>query len=190
MTKAVEHAFKIEDDEEGAATKAASLGPDGGPLVVKPRYAEALDEIEEFGEDSSWLDEELSDEELAALGEEDFDEDALLEEEIDLLGEDDLDGADDFSLGDDFAAGSAAEKPALAATSILSETPSAASAVVKAGARLPDGRETEDTSVEPFLGEEEDDLDIRPVPRISIHAFCETPATSELLEQAAIDRRL
>ncbi|MEQ8177998.1 MAG: AAA family ATPase [Amphiplicatus sp.] len=190
MTKAVEHAFKIEDDEEGAATKAASLGPDGGPLVVKPRYAEALDEIEEFGEDSSWLDEELSDEELAALGEEDFDEDALLEEEIDLLGEVDLDGADDFSLGDDFAAGSAAEKPALAATSILSETPSAASAVVKAGARLPDGRETEDTSVEPFLGEEEDDLDIRPVPRISIHAFCETPATSELLEQAAIDRRL
>ncbi len=182
MTKAVEHAFKIEDDEEGAATKAASLGPDGGPLVAKPRYGETLDEFDDLGGDASWLDEELSDEELAALGEEDFDEDALLEEEIDLLGEVDLDSADDFSLGDEFVAAPSAPEPA--------PPPSATSAVVKAGARLPEPSPAEDAPVASVFGEEEDDLDIRPVPRISIHAFCETPGTSDLLEKAAVDRRL
>ncbi|OFX04924.1 MAG: CtpF protein [Alphaproteobacteria bacterium RIFCSPHIGHO2_12_FULL_63_12] len=36
----------------------------------------------------------------------------------------------------------------------------------------------------------ESDDDHRPVPRISIHAFCETPDTTALLERAAVDRRL
>ena len=36
----------------------------------------------------------------------------------------------------------------------------------------------------------DDNVDHRPVPRISIHAFCETPAITALLEKAAVDRRL
>ncbi|MEE2690503.1 MAG: CtpF protein [Pseudomonadota bacterium] len=188
MTKAAEHAFSIEDDEEGAATKAASLGPDGGPLVsMKAGRREAQQETADFDEDASWLDEELSDEELAALGEEDFDEDALLDEEIDLLGEVDLDSADDFSLGADFD-----KEPVAAAPAPVAEPKPAASAgaIVKAREILPEDSEPEETAVAPISGDEEDDLDVRPVPRISIHAFCETPGTSNLLEQAAVDRRL
>ena len=82
MNKAVESAFDYEDNEEGAAKSAASLGPDGGPLVATDV---SYDAGEEALEDDSWLDEELSDEELAALSEEDFDD---LE---DLEGLDDLD---------------------------------------------------------------------------------------------------
>ena len=59
-------------------------------------------------------------------------------------------------------------------------------AVVAAQAIVPDigdmGGEITD------LGEE--DVDHRPVPRISIHAFCETPAVTALLEKASVDRRL
>ena len=38
------------------------------------------------------------------------------------------------------------------------------------------------------LGDE--DVDHRPVPRISIHAFCEAAETTQLLEKASVDRRL
>lgn len=36
----------------------------------------------------------------------------------------------------------------------------------------------------------DEEIDHRPVPRISIHAFCETPETTALLEKASVDRRL
>lgn len=186
MTKAAEQAFKIEDDEEGAASKAASLGADGGPLVaVRPRYADALDEIEEaegFSEESSWLDEELSDEELAALGEEDFGDESLLDEEIDLLGGTDSD-ADDFSIDDDLVhedLSAAVTPPAAAPPAPMARTKTA----------LPEEVREHDNAVESYNESDEDDLDVRPIPRISIHAFCETPQTSGLLEQAAVDRRL
>jgi len=54
--------------------------------------------------------------------------------------------------------------------------------------------------VEPeFASEPDDDMDLleeedakfhRPVPRITIHAFCETSRNSSILEKAAVDRRL
>jgi pilus assembly protein CpaE len=46
---------------------------------------------------------------------------------------------------------------------------------------------SEDEPVGEFAG---DEADHRPVPRISIHAFCETPGVTTILEQAAVDRRL
>jgi len=194
MTKAAEPAFKFEDDEEGAASKAASLGPDGGPLVALRGNAE---DGEGFGEDS-WLDEELSEEELAALGEEDFDEEALLEEELGLLGGPAVaGGADDFSLGDDDH-NPAASAPASAPASNAPTAPLRADrapgatkrgAVVQAPSSLPDDYE-DDASLDSYFASEEEDRDVRAIPRISIHAFCETAHTSNLLEQAALDRRL
>lgn len=192
MTKAVEPAFEYEDDEEGAAASAAKLGPDGGPLVSRKKDEDALDEIQDFEETESWLDEELSDEELAALGEEDFDESLLEEfEDDEALTEFEADesavsaDADDFSLGDDLDAPepeSAAEeiKAALAASRT-------SGAVARAETGLPEETDIGEGSVGPF---DEDDLDCRPVPRISIHAFCESPETSAILERASVDRRL
>ena len=115
MTKAVEPAFEFDDNEEGAAKSAASLGPDGGPLIA----ANVSYDDDPFGddEDASWLDEDLSDEELAALGEEDFEDEDELISELDLIKEsntsiedEDLSSlieeedlsADDFSLDDEF----------------------------------------------------------------------------------------
>jgi pilus assembly protein CpaE len=204
MIKAVEPAFNYDDDEEGAASSAARLGPDGGPLAVVKKEGDALDEIKDFDEDQSWLDEELSDEELAALGEEDFDAGALLGD----LDTDELaaieDDSNDFSLGDEFAgkaaiAPSAATAPAPKAepasrSAVRSESRSAAatakSAIVKAGETLPDDPVSESNIGEAVGDYESDDIDHRPVPRISIHAFCESPQTTAILEQAAVDRRL
>jgi pilus assembly protein CpaE len=183
MKKAAESAFAFEVDEEGVANSAARLGPDGNPLgAVKPRYRQAA-AVEEFEEDESWLDEELSDEELAALGEEDFDDEALLEEE---LGVGD---AEDFSLDDYEPApiAAAAAKPQKAQSAPRMESPApkvVGSAIVKAEEMLP-----ADEFGEP-VGAFDDDVDHRPVPRISVHVFCETPQTTALIEQAAIDRRL
>ena len=256
MTKAAESAVEF-DNEEGVAQAAASLGPDGGPLATtKVSYD---DETSLFGDDldDSWLDEELSEEELAALSEEDFSDDELLAEELGLLefdddsdtlsdveaaepavedvapaaspveisdevaeesaAEFDTDGShNDFSLDDeflspepdvieeeiaaenDFDAG-ADEDPSLEED--LAEIPddmaleavadhAGDAAVSAATASLPkevfdDG----DTGFEVSEFEDEE-VDHRPVPRIAIHAFCESPAITALLEKAAVDRRL
>ncbi|HXI88223.1 MAG TPA: AAA family ATPase [Parvularculaceae bacterium] len=199
MTKAVEPAFDYEDDEEGAAASAAKLGPDGGPLArARKKGEDALDEIKDFEEGDSWLDEELSDEELAALGEEDFDE-TLLDEDLDLgeEGEGALESAEDFGLGDDFDPASLAgvdeDAPVHAAapvpaTRVQSELRAERGAVAKATNVMPD-KSFEDLGA-PVGDFGEEEVDHRPVPRISIHAFCETPATTAILEQAAVDRRL
>lgn len=171
------------DDEEGAAGAAASLGPDGGPLMTATvRYKKAdpaaLDE-------ESWLEDELSDEELAALGDEEFDE-SLLEADLDL------DDADDFAFTpeiEDRAPAKAPElgKPAPAPEPELRASPAAATAIAVSRNAA--------TAVDDFAGDDpadygDDEDNHRPVPRISIHAFCETPETTALLERAAVDRRL
>ena len=182
---AAEEAINFADDEEGVAAGAASLGPDGGPLKeAKVRY-----QVSEDADDETWLEDELSDEELAALGEEDFD-DGLLAEELGV----DFDDAENFDLEED--APPVAEEPQpepraeprRAGRPASEEAPpvvSASVAVASASqeiAVLPDGGDVSD-----FDGGEDDH---RPVPRISIHAFCESPETTSLLERAAVDRRL
>lgn len=182
---AAEEAINFADDEEGVAAGAASLGPDGGPLKeAKVRY-----QVSEDPDDETWLEDELSDEELAALGEEDFD-DGLLAEELGV----DFDDAENFDLEED--APPVAEEPQpepraeprRAGRPASEEAPpvvSASVAVASASqeiAVLPDGGDVSD-----FDGGEDDH---RPVPRISIHAFCESPETTSLLERAAVDRRL
>lgn len=220
MTNAAETAYHSDEDEEGVAAGAASLGPDGGPTaaslnaVAQPSAGQAEDLTED---DESWLDEELSDEELAALGEEDFDEEIFLSEETaseaaaeEEFYEDDIDASfdpveeleandadytdapDDQSSGaniaanydaadldeDDFAENDGATEAAVESAGALVTAGAGASIIENGGY----GGEITD------LGEEE--VDHRPVPRISIHAFCETPATTALLEKAAVDRRL
>jgi len=204
-----------EDDEEGVAENAASLGADGGPLVAVTSDAEEFDsDLDEIidDDDESWLDEELSDEELAALGDEDFaDAEELLDEEIDAalegdvaLEDDAVEEAGEFAEEEDDANDfsyevSAEEKPDDAQDaedgvmehsenldSDAHDAGAAQSALVAAGAALPDGSAYGGEITD--LGDE--DIDHRPVPRISIHAFCESPATTALLEKAAIDRRL
>lgn len=209
MKNAAEKTHHHHDDEEGVAEGAASLGADGGPLG---EAAQELAPVEDTLEDDAWLDEELTDEELAALGEEDFDEEDFLEGEFDddidasfsdeeLAGEDLTDeelkaledDADNFDLGDfetDAAEDAVAEEPVEAAEDPMTATPEpvgeAGGALVAASGGVIDpsdlGGEITD------LGDT--DVDHRPVPRISIHAFCETPATTALIEKASVDRRI
>ncbi len=214
MKNAAEQTFHHEDDEEGVAEGAASLGADGGPVGG----GQELAEVESPLEDEAWLDEELTDEELAALGEEDFDDEDFLdidgefEDDIDAsfseddfantdLGEEDhaaLDGDDDFSAEEftaDFADESVeedvpvAEEPVeepLAAPTSSPEIAETVGALVAAGGGVLDASEFGGEVTD--LGETE--VDHRPVPRISIHAFCETPATTALIEKASVDRRI
>ncbi|MEM8935312.1 MAG: pilus assembly protein CpaE [Pseudomonadota bacterium] len=100
MKNALESAFSHEDhdDEEGVAEGAASLGPDGGPAAAGAldTLGDASDDLEaEFEDDlddlDAWLDEELSDEELAALADEDFSDIDFSDEELAAAGFD-LDG--------------------------------------------------------------------------------------------------
>lgn len=198
MTKAVEPAFGPEDEDEGVANSAASLGPDGGPIAAaKPAREIATEAGEDFSDDDAWLDEELSDEELAALGEEDFDDDALLDEDLGLLDDPDTDedaefgreelspsiedlaGIFDEETPQDFTAREAPAAPALAAPRREAGAYESARAAIE-------------TETDPVLAEigGEEEIDHRPVPRISIHAFCETPETTALLEKASVDRRL
>lgn len=185
MKKAVELAFNAEDDEEGVAQSAASLGPDGGPLVAaKRRQADALDELADL-EDESWFGDELSDEELAALGEEEFDEDALLEEELGVAPRAAIPGsADDFSM--EVPEAPVQAEPAQDARGTIAAAKPTANAVVRSTAALPE----EFDEGEPVGQYSVDAEDHRQVPRISIHAFCESPAMTALIEQAAVDRRL
>ncbi|MHA7872138.1 MAG: AAA family ATPase [Hyphococcus sp.] len=213
------------DDEEGVADGAASLGPDGGPLVSVEGDA-AGNDLDEIPEDDSWLDEELSDEELAALGEEDFDDAEFTDAELAEAEFDDAALADEGlyeeGFGEDidasFDAGfdAAAETPPASAETVSASTQFNVASSEPAEAAPPFPEETAATDAAPDgaaetagalvaasgapmepvgyggdvtdLGEE--GVDHRPVPRISIHAFCETPATTALLEKAAVDRRL
>ena len=170
MRKASKEAFDVAHDEEGAANAAASLGPDGGPLMsAKVRYVKADAAV--VDEDEAWLEDELSDEELAALGEEDFDEADLLADELGVSD------ADDFSFKPE-------PPPAAAAPAPVQKPSRPQPAAASQALAVPD-----DQSFDVAEFNESDD-DHRPVPRISIHAFCETPDTTALLERAAVDRRL
>jgi len=252
MNDAVKSAYHSDEDEEGVADGAASLGPDGGPASTRVHDQVAYD-------DETWLDEEISDEELAALGEEDFDDAGFGEEDFsaedfaeddfsagdfegEALGDDPLlneagaldnysrDGfsEDDFAEGD-FTAGDFSEEEMFeddidASFDGLEEADvdphtgpedgGAHDETMAAGARhalqqvAPARAVARGEAAEPqaqgagalvaaddvYGGEITDlgegEVDHRPVPRISIHAFCETPATTELLEKAAVDRRL
>lgn len=184
MRKASTDAFEFAHDEEGAANAAASLGPDGGPLKAsKVRYAPAGRSGQD--DDDAWLDDELSDEELAALADEDLDEDELLADELGVSD------ADDFSYEPEPEpepapapmASRKAEKPAPQAAPKAERPAPPPSHGSKAVALVDD----QSFNVAEFEDEGEDH---RPVPRISIHAFCETPDLTALLESAAVDRRL
>jgi len=183
MRKSSNEAFDVGSDEEGAANAAASLGPDGGPLLAeKVRYAKTSPEIDE---DEAWLEDELSDEELAALGEEDFD-DELLAEALDIDDED-FDDTEDFTFEPEEIAAPAAKESARAHSrteELKAERASKTEASSSQALALADDGAFELAE----FGEGEDDH--RPVPRIAIHAFCETPDTTVLLERAAVDRRL
>ncbi|GJL90997.1 AAA family ATPase [Hyphococcus sp.] len=209
MKNAAETAYQPAEDEEGVADGAASLGADGGPAAkVLQSEEEALEDdlADAFGDDDSWLNEELSDEELAALGEEDFGDDAFEDEafgaeieaafdvddelgtapvdenyEADVSGSDEVDSAfgdDDFSEELEEAAEAAPVQQALVAAdaAVNDSTNGALETQQNYGGEITD------------LGE--DSVDHRPVPRISIHAFCETPEVTDLLEKASVDRRL
>ncbi|MEM9013840.1 MAG: hypothetical protein AAGB02_01920 [Pseudomonadota bacterium] len=201
MKNAVENPSAFPDDEEGVAEAAASLGSDGGPVAAvntdAAEFDSDLDDI--LDDDDSWLDEELSDEELAALGEEDF---ALGEEfddddfsgDIDVAEFDEGDDADDFSLDEDSDESAPALKNAVAddpyaeepSGASSSETVAASASVVSTTMAVVEGDDVDNELTEL----DDSETDHRPVPRISIHAFCETQETTALLERAAVDRRL
>ena len=177
MRKAVEETIDFGDDEQGVASGAASLGPDGGPLVsASVRYVKSGPAADE-----AWLDDELTDEELAALGEEDFDEELL------AAGLE-ADDTEDFSFDPKDTAPvierPAARKPGAAKASETAPPVTTAVAVARPQTV------TSGDSGEEITEYGSSDDDHRPVPRISIHAFCETPETTALLERAAVDRRL
>lgn len=209
------------DDEEGVADGAASLGADGGPVGAGGQDVAAYDDdLDDIMDDESWLEEELSEEELAALGEEDFDVDdfddpSLLDavdgeftdEDVEaaFAAEDNASVEDDEAFADfedddannfdydpdgsssDTGVGSdahATPEPDLAPEpSDVAET---GSALVASTSTMLDSGAYGDAMTD--LGD--DEVDHRPVPRISIHAFCESPATTALLEKASVDRRL
>ncbi|MEL7486191.1 MAG: hypothetical protein AAGJ87_03120 [Pseudomonadota bacterium] len=214
MSKALKPVFEADESEEGAAQSAASLGPDGGPLVAANVSYD--DEAFDEGDDFAWVDEELSDEELAALGEEDFDDDEfdddeLLEEELALLEENPDAFADDAAAFEDAAIGGVENDEAfLGADVALAPTddrvldeiddagpdveavePPMESAALVASAPVASATLAEDEEYDSEISEYgEEGEDHRPVPRIAIHAFCETPGVTALLEKAAVDRRL
>ena len=207
MKNAAETAYQPADDEEGVADGAASLGADGGPAAKSGQDAdEAFDEDFEdaFGEDDSWLNEELSDEELAALGEEDFGDDAFTDDgfdgdieaafdEDDELGSAPADDAEDAVLEEAFGEQELEAEAELDSEADEDAPAPATQALVTATAAAAGSNEVMEQS--PSYGDEitdlgDDTVDHRPVPRISIHAFCETPDVTHLLEKASVDRRL
>ena len=207
MKNAAETAYHKDEDEEGVADGAASLGADGGPTVTPDDGSgEFGADLGVFEDDDSWLDEELSKEELAALSEETFAdeepgeaefEDAELSSE-EFLG-DDIDAS--FDEDDELGAEAAifehsAEQEAVAedlgvgAEHVDGSVPSEASETSGALVAAASGAIEEGTYGDDMTDIGESEVDHRPVPRISIHAFCETPLTTALLEKASIDRRL
>lgn len=176
MRNAKTQSYEVAHDEEGAANAAASLGPDGGPIAsAKVRYGS---QPAAPADDDAWLDDELSDEELAALGEEDFDDEDLLAEELGVAD------ADDFTFEPEPAPPTVAATPKTPAPRAQRKTQAQPSAPAGKAIALADDHSFDVSE----FGDDDDDH--RPVPRISIHAFCETPDTTALLEKAAVDRRL
>ena len=199
------------DDEEGVADGAASLGPDGGPAGGGGQGVAAFDDdLDDIMDDDAWLEEELSEEELAALGEEDFDADDFLDDDMEALAledetfvdaevaaafeaesgldVDDDDDANNFEYSPEPEADYAEEGDLADTANELDESDAASTGqalVATAPGMLEDGAYGDAVT---NLGDEE--VDHRPVPRISIHAFCESPATTALLEKASVDRRL
>ncbi len=237
MTNAAEPNYQPADDEEGVAEGAASLGADGGPASQSPAQAdeEGLESDLDLSEDDdAWLNEELSDEELAALGEEDFDDEffddeafsdealeaATLDAEAsdDQFEDDDAAQHDEEFSADDLAAIEAAfddtqnytnadsddveladndvsNKDEAAGDDLLDDDETAHEAPSGGALIATDGRsEGSAVDIQEYGGAvaefAEEETDHRPVPRISIHAFCETPETTALLEKASVDRRL
>ncbi|WP_411817159.1 CtpF protein [Hyphococcus sp. DH-69] len=219
MKNAAETSYQPTEDEEGVADSAASLGADGGPVATVP--AEDSDQsfeedLDAFGDDDAWLSEELSDEELAALGEEDFGDDIFSDEElfaegdvapvaeepVEQVDEEAVEGTAEESFDFDDVFGEAQEEINVAeesdnvseAAEAVSEdlaeeqTEGALVAATTAGAASANFDEPVSELDVAEFGEEE--IDHRPVPRISIHAFCEAPETTTLLEKASVDRRL
>lgn len=221
MKNAAETAYQPAEDEEGVADGAASLGADGGPAAQSrdPGDEAFESDIDSSDEDDAWLSEELSDEELAALGEEDFgdeffddeafedespeDETGAAEAEYDEseFSAADLqeieaafdetrafdqpegdDGGEDAAIEEAFAEGEPSEAE--------DEASESQGALVTAAATAGGGVLDEQNYGGPVSDFGEEDIDHRPVPRISIHAFCETPETTALLEKASVDRRL
>lgn len=208
MTKALEKADAA-DDDHGVADAAARLGPDGGPMLpakVDRKTPADLDDFDAAFEDDAWLEEELTDDELAALDDE---PDAGGELSVSESGEDDdfdMDFEDeepiighDLRYIDEQAGESRSDAPT-SGDDFFGATPAGESVKPRAGRgdiasrkeQLPEDTELDAFEDESDKGgvEAEDDRDLRPVPRISIHAFCETSQISGLLEQAAADRRL
>ncbi len=212
MKNAAETVYQKDEDEEGVAEGAASLGADGGPTFDSTDEDDDFDsDLDAFADDDSWLEEELSEEELAALSEEEF-----ADEELDNVGfggeeiaaadfedaelsaeeflSDDIDASFDDEIGVD--AGefefSVEDKTGLEDSDAAVEKPvppeaseTAGALVAAAGVAMDEGSYGNEMTE---IGEI--DVDHRPVPRISIHAFCETPLTTALLEKASVDRRL
>jgi pilus assembly protein CpaE len=222
MKNAAETAYQTAEDEEGVADGAASLGADGGPAAgARQQDDEAFEtDMDSSAEDDAWLSEELSDEELAALGEEDFGDEFFDDEELEDEIADDETGAVEADYGEnEFSAADlqeieaafdetrAFEQPEVGADdeefaieeAFGEDEPSAADeqsvsasqgALVAAAAVTGAGALEEQNYGGAVSDFGEEDVDHRPVPRISIHAFCETPETTALLEKASVDRRL
>ncbi|MEO1014734.1 MAG: hypothetical protein AAFX08_06040 [Pseudomonadota bacterium] len=192
------------DEDRGAVTasKARASGDHGG-------Y-----------EEDAWFDEELSDEELAALGEEEFgdlddlDDEELLEADLDLDDEELANAADDYEVGsimraDGFGVAQEfdtyndeqADADPVGRNDVAGGGPDAPPPFEDAveappmdepvgGAAPHRASATVTAPPEDFEEIESSETDHVPVPRISIHAFCESEETTALLERAAIDRRL
>lgn len=214
MKNAAETAYHKEEDEEGVAEGAASLGADGGPTVSQTGAdGDFESDLGEFADDESWLDEELSEEELAALSEEGFADEEFgdaefSDEDLAAADIDDVELSDEEFLGDDIDASFDDGGELVADAGDIEYSAEAEAALEEPGigaeeAAQPEGAETSGALVaasgsaieEGAYGEDvtdlgETDIDHRPVPRISIHAFCETPLTTALLEKASVDRRL
>ena len=244
MKNAAETVYQSDEDEQGVADNAASLGADGGPASASATTVAPVDDDLESLADEGWLDDELSDEELAALGGEDFDdsefEDMDFDDEEfsdeDLLG-DDIDASFDIDDATEGAAEEFSDLPEEASVPQSADVPAVEEEALDASIAqdvfdvftpkeepVADASDAVDTEMEPEAAAEavdtgdtdptagalvtasgavmdgagygsdvtdiEEEVDHRPVPRISIHAFCETPATTALLEKAAVDRRL
>lgn len=152
---------------------------------------------EDFGEDAfaeeDFSDEAFSDEGFAGGEAIEADLEAAFEEDIDELGaapvadeggqvvEDVFEAAEAAAAEED--GGEVDEDEGYEQEAVTQGALVTASA---AAANVPDtqgyGEDVSD------IGDEE--VDHRPVPRISIHAFCETPQVTQLLEKASVDRRL
>ncbi|MEO0397965.1 MAG: pilus assembly protein CpaE [Pseudomonadota bacterium] len=216
MGNASKQIANIADDDIGAADAAASLGADGGPAPLTPDDL-GLDDGADLPtaalgqdlDDEAWLNEELSDEELAALGEDDLDDDFLDDEYLDesLLEA----GYEDPSFGGSIEdAASPIQPRRTSEPTPYGEADPLSDREIDDAPRISPSPQTDapvnasvnngqDGGGEPFEGGLDPNGEIDayaaednhlPVPRISIHAFCETPETTALLEQAAIDRRL